>query len=125
MSTSLLEQHESNGVGQRGHGSQSDSPGRIGAKARIDVSQNATDSFGRDRRRGNERHRRGAADPGVQSDGIGLAGSDTTRRLEELGGRIFVGHQESNVGEAQVVVVSSAVSPQNPRSSLQRRSKFR
>ena len=51
---------------------------------------------------------------GYKVTGSDLHGSDTTRRLEELGGRIFVGHQESNVGEAQVVVVSSAVSAQNP-----------
>ncbi len=51
---------------------------------------------------------------GYKVTGSDLQVSETTRRLEELGGRIFVGHQESNVGEAQVVVISSAVSPQNP-----------
>ena len=51
---------------------------------------------------------------GYKVTGSDLQASDTTRRLEELGGRIFIGHQESNVGEAQVVVISSAVSPQNP-----------
>ena len=51
---------------------------------------------------------------GYKVTGSDLHGSDTTRRLEELGGRIFIGHQESNVGEAQVVVISSAVSAQNP-----------
>lgn len=51
---------------------------------------------------------------GYTVTGSDLQASDTTRRLEELGGRIYVGHQESNVGEAQVVVISSAVSPQNP-----------
>ena len=45
---------------------------------------------------------------------LGPAASDTTRRLEELGGRIFIGHQESNVGEAQVVVISSACRPEQP-----------
>ena len=40
--------------------------------------------------------------------------SETVRRLEELGGRIFIGHHESNVGDAQVVVVSSAVPASNP-----------
>src|SRR5437763_10870986 len=43
-----------------------------------------------------------------------LSESETTRRLQELGGRIFIGHQESNVGDAQVVVISSAVSATNP-----------
>jgi UDP-N-acetylmuramate--alanine ligase len=51
---------------------------------------------------------------GYKVTGSDLQASDTTRRLEELGGRIFIGHQESNVGDAQVVVISSAVSPQNP-----------
>ena len=51
---------------------------------------------------------------GYKVTGSDLQASDTTRRLEELGGCIFVGHQESNVGEAQVVVISSAVSAQNP-----------
>ncbi len=46
--------------------------------------------------------------------GSDLAPSETTKRLEELGGTIFIGHQESNVGEAQVVVTSSAVSATNP-----------
>ncbi len=51
---------------------------------------------------------------GYKVSGSDLHQSDTTKRLEELGGRIFIGHQESNVGEAQVVVISSAVSPANP-----------
>ncbi|HJT19933.1 MAG TPA: UDP-N-acetylmuramate--L-alanine ligase [Nitrospira sp.] len=51
---------------------------------------------------------------GYKVTGSDLQASDTTRRLEELGGRIFIGHRESNVGDAQVVVISSAVSPQNP-----------
>lgn len=51
---------------------------------------------------------------GYKVTGSDLQASDTTRRLEELGGRIFIGHQESNVGDAQVVVISSAVSPANP-----------
>jgi UDP-N-acetylmuramate--alanine ligase len=51
---------------------------------------------------------------GYKVSGSDLQASDTTRRLEELGGRIFIGHQESNVGEAQVVVISSAVAATNP-----------
>ena len=51
---------------------------------------------------------------GYKVSGSDLAQSETTRRLEELGGRIAVGHHESNIGEAQVVVISSAVSPSNP-----------
>ncbi len=51
---------------------------------------------------------------GYKVSGSDLHQSDTTKRLEELGGRIFFGHHESNVSEAQVVVISSAVSPTNP-----------
>lgn len=51
---------------------------------------------------------------GYKVSGSDLQASDTTRRLEELGGKIFIGHQDANVGEAQVVVISSAVSPENP-----------
>lgn len=51
---------------------------------------------------------------GYKVSGSDLQASDTTKRLEELGGRIFLGHQESNVGEAQVVVISSAVAATNP-----------
>ena len=51
---------------------------------------------------------------GYKVTGSDLNYSDTVRRLEELGGTIFIGHHESNVGEAQVVVISSAVSSTNP-----------
>jgi len=51
---------------------------------------------------------------GYKVTGSDLQASETTRRLEELGGKIFIGHQESNVGEAQVVVISSAVAAGNP-----------
>ncbi len=51
---------------------------------------------------------------GYKVSGSDLAASETTRRLEELGGRIAIGHHESNIGEAQVVVISSAVSAANP-----------
>ena len=51
---------------------------------------------------------------GYKVSGSDLSQSDTTRRLEELGGRIAIGHQEANIGEAQVVVISSAVAGTNP-----------
>ena len=51
---------------------------------------------------------------GYKVTGSDLQASETTRRLEELGGKIFIGHLESNVGEAQVVVISSAVAAMNP-----------
>jgi len=51
---------------------------------------------------------------GYKVTGSDLQASETTRRLEELGGKICIGHHEANVGEAQVVVISSAVSATNP-----------
>lgn len=51
---------------------------------------------------------------GYRVTGSDLSQTDTTKRLEELGGTIFSGHQASHIGEAQVVVISSAVSPSNP-----------
>jgi len=51
---------------------------------------------------------------GYTVTGSDLQTSETTKRLEELGGKVFIGHQESHVGEAQVVVISSAVSSDNP-----------
>ncbi|MBM4124966.1 MAG: UDP-N-acetylmuramate--L-alanine ligase [Nitrospira sp.] len=51
---------------------------------------------------------------GYKVSGSDLTHSETVRRLEELGGKIFIGHQASNIGEAQVVVISSAVSATNP-----------
>ncbi len=51
---------------------------------------------------------------GYRVSGSDLADSDTTRRLRELGVSIAVGHHERNVAGAHVVVVSSAVRPDNP-----------
>jgi UDP-N-acetylmuramate--alanine ligase len=51
---------------------------------------------------------------GYKVTGSDLQHSETIRRLEELGGRVAIGHHESNIGQAQVVVVSSAVSSSNP-----------
>ena len=51
---------------------------------------------------------------GYRVSGSDLKPSDLTRRLESLGGRIGVGHAAENVGEADVVVISSAVKPHNP-----------
>lgn len=46
--------------------------------------------------------------------GSDLKKSKNTDRLEKLGARIFEGHAAENVGEAQVVVYSSAVKDDNP-----------
>ena len=51
--------------------------------------------------------------------GYSVSGSDMARnalvqRLESLGARVFIGHDESNVEGVDVVVVSSAISKDNP-----------
>lgn len=51
---------------------------------------------------------------GYKVTGSDIAPSDSTRRLETLGGQVFIGHEASHVEGAQVVVISSAVSPTNP-----------
>jgi UDP-N-acetylmuramate--alanine ligase len=51
---------------------------------------------------------------GYQVSGSDLRASETTDRLVELGGRIFIGHAPSNVEGADVVVYSNAVRPGNP-----------
>jgi len=51
---------------------------------------------------------------GYEVSGSDVRETDTTRRLEGLGGRITIGHGAANLGQADVVVVSSAVRPDNP-----------
>ncbi len=51
---------------------------------------------------------------GYRVSGSDLRASETTRRLEQLGGRLRVGHDAAHVGAADVVVISSAVKPTNP-----------
>ncbi len=51
---------------------------------------------------------------GYQVSGSDLKGSDITRRLEKLGGKVFVGHDTRHIGAADVVVTSSAVASDNP-----------
>lgn len=51
--------------------------------------------------------------------GYAVSGSDLhatpiTRRLESLGVRVDIGHREDNVAQVDVVVISSAVSKENP-----------
>ncbi len=40
--------------------------------------------------------------------------SETTQRLKNLGAQVHIGHSASNINGARIVVVSSAVSPDNP-----------
>ena len=51
---------------------------------------------------------------GYRVSGSDLKGSDTTRRLEALGGTVRAGHDADHVGDADVVVISSAVKASNP-----------
>lgn len=46
--------------------------------------------------------------------GSDIKESDTTRRLRSLGIKVFIGHDPENLGQPHVVVISSAVSPDNP-----------
>ncbi len=51
---------------------------------------------------------------GYQVQGSDLKGNAVTQRLARLGATIFVGHSAEHLGDADVVVVSSAVSRANP-----------
>jgi len=51
---------------------------------------------------------------GYDVTGSDIRESDTTMRLRKLGIKIFIGHDEKNIDNAHVVVISSAVSPTNP-----------
>jgi UDP-N-acetylmuramate--alanine ligase len=51
---------------------------------------------------------------GYAVSGTDLKESDTTRRLEQLGARVCFGHDAAHLGDADVVVISSAVKPTNP-----------
>ncbi len=54
------------------------------------------------------------ANQGYAVSGSDAKASDVTRRLETLGVRVLTGHAAEHVGDADVVVVSSAVKPTNP-----------
>jgi UDP-N-acetylmuramate--alanine ligase len=51
---------------------------------------------------------------GYRVQGSDAAESANVRRLRARGVRVAIGHDEANLGEAQVVVVSSAIRPGNP-----------
>ena len=51
---------------------------------------------------------------GYEITGSDLKASGTTRRLEAMGAKVFIGHREENVVDAHVVVNSSAVKADNP-----------
>jgi UDP-N-acetylmuramate--alanine ligase len=54
------------------------------------------------------------ANLGYEVSGSDARRSDVTRRLESLGVRVMEGHDASHVGSADVVVISSAIRPDNP-----------
>jgi UDP-N-acetylmuramate--alanine ligase len=60
---------------------------------------------------------------GYEVQGSDIRANPVTERLEKLGARIMIGHRADNVGEADVVVTSSAVNQENPEvaSALSRR----
>src|SRR5512136_2433027 len=51
---------------------------------------------------------------GYKVSGSDLRQSDTTERLASLGGEIHIGHARENLVDVDVVVISSAVRPDNP-----------
>jgi UDP-N-acetylmuramate--alanine ligase len=51
---------------------------------------------------------------GYSVQGSDLKPNAVTQRLERLGAKVFIGHSEDNLGEADVVVVSTAVNRTNP-----------
>ena len=51
---------------------------------------------------------------GYKVTGSDTGYSDSIRRLEEMGGTVHIGHHESHVEGAQVVVMSSAIAISNP-----------
>ena len=51
---------------------------------------------------------------GYEVTGSDIKDSDTTNRLHSLGIKIYIGHKAENVDDAHVVVISSAVSKDNP-----------
>src|SRR5436853_475067 len=61
---------------------------------------------------------------GCTVTGSDLKESETTTRLGALGARICVGHQGEQVGPADVLVVSSALRPDNPEVAAARARKI-
>ena len=51
---------------------------------------------------------------GYKITGSDIADNAMTKRLAGIGAKIFIGHQASNVDDASVVVVSSAIDQKNP-----------
>ncbi len=54
------------------------------------------------------------ANLGYEVSGSDVKGSDVTRRLEDLGVQVFIGHRAEQAGDADAVVVSTAIDESNP-----------
>ena len=54
---------------------------------------------------------------GYRITGSDLKDSPVTQRLRTLGAEVFIGHQEDNISEADVLVVSTAIDESNPEVS--------
>jgi UDP-N-acetylmuramate--alanine ligase len=61
---------------------------------------------------------------GYTVNGSDLAESDITRHLVSLGAKVHKGHRESNLGDSDVVVVSSAIDEKNPEIQEARKRKI-
>ena len=51
---------------------------------------------------------------GYRVSGSDLSDSEVTRRLESIGLQVFIGHAAAHVGDADVIVTSSAIAHDNP-----------
>jgi UDP-N-acetylmuramate--alanine ligase len=58
---------------------------------------------------------------GYQVQGSDLQRTAAVQRLQNLGAQVFIGHSESNVADADAVVVSSAVDDSNPEVAAARK----
>ena len=61
---------------------------------------------------------------GYKISGSDMSSSKITMRLSELGAQIYLGHSAKNVEGVDVVVVSSAIDPENPEVSTARLSRI-
>ena len=61
---------------------------------------------------------------GYQVSGSDLADSAVTQRLQQLGATIYTGHAENNLANTDAVVVSTAVSGDNPEVAAARARKI-
>jgi UDP-N-acetylmuramate--alanine ligase len=61
------------------------------------------------------------ANLGYEVSGSDAKRSDVTDRLERLGALVWIGHNATNIGEADVVVTSSAIAGENPEVAEARR----